>query len=63
MKYLILFSACLDGFYGVNCMNSCSKGCLNNTACDKTSGVCIKGKTTNVLYLKHLGTGTKSIRQ
>ena len=63
MKYLILFSACLDGFYGVNCMKNCSRGCFNNTACDKTSGVCIDGKTINVLYFKPLITGTKSSRQ
>ena len=49
-----LFSACLDGFYGVNCMNNCSKGCLKNTACDKTSGVCIEGINNNIQLLTYV---------
>ena len=35
-------SVCEDGFYSTGCAMACG-GCLNYTACDKSTGVCFQG--------------------
>lgn len=57
---LITVTECDDGTYGYNCVNNCSRHCLNDYLCDKQTGHCDggcdpgytnsdcnKGKTTN----------------
>ena len=36
-------SACDDGKFGLNCSNTCSSFCFNDTVCDRVTGHCDEG--------------------
>lgn len=41
--YHIRFTECDDGTYGYSCVNYCSGHCLNDSPCNKQTGLCDRG--------------------
>lgn len=42
-KKLIIFLECSQGMYGSGCLKKCSKHCLYDDKCNRTTGTCDAG--------------------
>lgn len=50
IKLILLFEECDDGKYGYDCVNTCSRNCLDGVICDKEAGTCFSGCNPGYMY-------------